>query len=525
MFNKILDNRFIVIYLLPFCIGALTVFSFQPFNFTYINFILLPALFALVVFVSKRTKNVYRKRPYKKNLFLIGLIFGFGFYLSGIYWIAYSLTFDESFKIFIPFFIILIPIFLALFTGLTTLIIGPYINYNIFSVLLFSGSFAFSDYIRGKILTGFPWNLIGYSWSWFTEILQILNFFGLYAFNLIAITIFTLPAVIFFRIKLSSKMLVFSFTITFVFLTYLFGTFSINKNKGLLNYLTNDEKVYVKVVSPDFKLDYNLPIDKIEEKLTKLIRYSDPDDSKKTIFVWPEGIFTGYDINDILNFKKIIRQNFNKSHLILFGINSIDENTGHYFNSIIVINNEFEILSKYNKTKLVPFGEFLPFEKYLNKIGLKKITQGHGSFLKGKKQKNIFIDDLNILPMICYEIIFPELIQKADDKTNLIINISEDGWFGKSIGPQQHFAKAIFRAIENDTYLIRSANQGVSAIINNKGEIVKKLNTYEAGSIELNVPLIKSEYKNKNDLIFFTLLFTYLFIFLIFRNKTNAKKQ
>ncbi len=524
MFDKILDNRFIVIYLLPFCIGVFTVFSFQPFNFTYINFILLPALFALVVFVSKRTKNVYRKRPYKKNLFLIGLIFGFGFYLSGIYWIAYSLTFDESFKIFIPFFIILIPLFLGLFTGLTILIIGPYINYNIFSVLLFSGSYAFSDYVRGKILTGFPWNLIGYSWSWFTEILQILNFFGLYAFNLIAITIFTLPAVIFFRIKLSSKIFVFSLTIIFVFLTYLFGTFSINKNKGLLNYLTIDEKVYIKVVSPNFKLDYNLPIDKVEEKLKKIIRYSNPDDSKKTIFIWPEGIFTGYDIDDILNFKKIIRQSFSKSHLILFGINSIDESTGLYFNSLIVINNEFEILSKYNKTKLVPFGEFLPFEKYLNKIGLKKITQGHGSFLKGQKQQNILIDNLNILPLICYEIIFTELIQKTDDKTNLIINISEDGWFGKSIGPHQHFAKAIYRAIENDTYLIRSANQGVSAIINNKGEIVKKLNTHEAGNIELNVPLIKSEYKNKNDLIFFTLLFTYLFIFLIFRNKTNAKK-
>ena len=119
---------------------------------------------------------------------------------------------------------------------------------------------------------------------------------------------------------------------------------------------------------------------------------------------------------------------------------------------------------------------------------------------------------------------FPELAQKAGDKTNLIVNISEDGWFGNSIGPHQHFAKAIFRAIENDTYLIRSANQGVSAIINNKGEIVKKLNTHEAGNIELNVPLIKSEYKNKNDLIFFTLLITYLFIFLIYRNKTNAKK-
>ena len=142
-----------------------------------------------------------------------------------------------------------------------------------------------------------------------------------------------------------------------------------------------------------------------------------------------------------------------------------------------------------------------------------------GFFLRGKKQENILIDDINILPLICYEIIFPELIQQANTKTNLIINISEDGWFGNSIGPHQHFAKAIFRSIENNSFLVRSANKGISAIINNNGEIVKKLNTLESGNIEMEIPVIKPKYKNKNDLIFFTLLFTYLFIFLIFKNK------
>ena len=117
------------------------------------------------------------------------------------------------------------------------------------------------------------------------------------------------------------------------------------------------------------------------------------------------------------------------------------------------------------------------------------------------------------------EIIFTELIQKTSNKTNLIVNISEDGWFGNSIGPHQHFAKAIFRSIENNSFLVRSANKGISAIINNKGEITKKLNTHETGSIEMNIPLLNSEFKNKNDLIFFILLFTYLFIFLIFKNK------
>ena len=203
----------------------------------------------------------------------------------------------------------------------------------------------------------------------------------------------------------------------------------------------------------------------------------------------------------------------------MFGINTLNKKTGEHYNSLVVVDSNFEILSQYNKKKLVPFGEFLPFENILNKLGLKKITEGHGSFLKGKNQENIKIKNLNILPLICYEIIFPELAQKADQKTNLIVNISEDGWFGNSIGPHQHFAKAIFRAVENNSFLVRSANKGISAIISNKGEIFKQLDTNETGSIEINVPLFQNEHKNKNDLIFFILLFTYLTIFLIFKNK------
>ena len=188
---------------------------------------------------------------------------------------------------------------------------------------------------------------------------------------------------------------------------------------------------------------------------------------------------------------------------------------------MLIVNNNFEIIQSYNKRKLVPFGEFLPFENLLNNFGFKKITEGHGSFLKGKKNNNLIIDKLNILPLICYEIIFTNLIQKSDIKQILIVNISEDGWFGKSIGPDQHFAKSIFRAIENNTFLLRSTNQGVSAIIDNKGNIIKKLNRNEAGNIEFEVPLIKSN-KIKNDLIFFILLITYLLFFLIYKKK-NAK--
>ena len=124
--------------------------------------------------------------------------------------------------------------------------------------------------------------------------------------------------------------------------------------------------------------------------------------------------------------------------------------------------------------------------------------------------------------MICYEIIFTEFVQNSDPQTNLIINISEDGWFGNSIGPHQHYSKSIFRAIEQNTYLIRSTNKGVSLIMNNKGQIIKRLERLEAGNIELQVPLIGTNNKNKNDLIFFILLFTYILLFKIYE-KNNVK--
>ena len=134
-------------------------------------------------------------------------MFGFGFYLSGTSWISHSLTFDDNFTLLIPFAIILIPLFLGLFLGFTILIIGPLLSLNFSSLLIFSSSLAIADFLRSKILTGFPWNLWAYSFSWQIETLQILNIIGLYAFNLLVITFFSIPAILFFKISMTKKFL------------------------------------------------------------------------------------------------------------------------------------------------------------------------------------------------------------------------------------------------------------------------------------------------------------------------------
>ena len=519
MIEKYLNNRLLTLYLFPLLLGSIATLSFQPFNLTFINFFILPLFFYLIIYINQKSKSLYRKKPHKKNLFIFGTLFGFGYFLSGIHWITNSLTFDETFKILIPFGLIIIPLFLSLFFSIIILIAGPYLKMNLPSLFFFSACLAFSDYLRAKILSGFPWNLWSYSFSWATEILQLLNKFGLFAFNLISITLFMLPSVIFFKKSLRIKYLAFFALFTLLLIFFLYGSHSINENKRILS--NNSEKFNIKIISPNFNLEYGLSEVEIQDRLKKLIRFSQPDKNLKTLFVWPEGVFSGYSYDEILYLKNIFSKSFSKNHLVLFGVNKNAGSEGVY-NSLIIVNNQMKILQEYKKQKLVPFGEFLPLENTLNKFGFKKITEGHGSFLKGKIQNNLKVDNLNILPLICYELIFTKFTQSSHEDTNIIINISEDGWFGNSIGPYQHFAKGIFRAVENNTFVLRSANKGISAIINNKGEVIRMLNPREAGNIELEVPLLKSKNKNKNDLIFFFLLFTYIFIF-SFLQRNNEK--
>ena len=227
-------------------------------------------------------------------------------------------------------------------------------------------------------------------------------------------------------------------------------------------------------------------------------------------------------MDQIREYRILFEKAFSENHLILFGSNTFQESSegSDTFNSLVITNNKLDIVFQYNKIKLVPFGEFLPYKNILSKLGLKKITEGHESFSKGSSNDNFVLDNINILPLICYEIIFPELSQ---NKKNVIINISEDAWFGNTIGPNQHFAKAIFRAIESNVYLVRSANKGFSAFIDNKGIIKKLLKPNEKGAIELNVPIINNvQKKYKFDLIFFVLLFTAVLSFIIL--KKNEQK-
>ena len=517
MINLFLNNRLLLVFITPFLLGCLSVFSFQPYNFTFINFFIFPSLFFILCNINKRSKNKYRKKPYLINLFYVGYFFGVGFFLTGINWISNSLEFDDSFKNLIPLTIILIPLSLGFFYGLGSLICGKYLKYDLKSIFLFCAAISVVDYFRAKILTGFPWNIWAYSWSWFTEIIQILNPIGLFGFNLLSITFFSIPSVLFIK-KNKNKILILNFFLLVFFFNYIYGNYILNKNKiENQKYIEENKYINIKIVSPNFELKYNLNDKEILERIKKLIKYSDVEKDKKTLFIWPEGALSGKYFFEIEKYKNLIKESFSSNHLIIFGINTLDKKENKFFNSFVVVDNNLDKQFQYNKVKLVPFGEFLPFHDKLEKIGLKKITEGFGSFSKGTNNNTFSYNGVDIIPLICYEIIFPELIQKINKNKTLLINISEDGWFGDTIGPYQHFSKSIFRAIESDSFVLRSANKGFSAVINNKGQIIKSLKNNETGSLEYRLPIIEKRKRNKNDLIFFVLLFTYCLISLRYK--------
>ena len=285
------------------------------------------------------------------------------------------------------------------------------------------------------------------------------------------------------------------------------------------------KKFDIKIISPNFSLkDYNTKSE--EFQLKRLIKISDPEKDKKTIFIWPEGIFYESYLKDIKKYKYLFKNKFSEKHLIILGVNNfvntIDGNE-KYFNSFVVLNNQLEILSLYNKINLVPFGEFLPFENILSKFGLKKVTQGYNSFSSGNERKLINLgkqfNEKSIFPLICYEIIYPGKIKYKNQFPDLVINISEDAWFGRSIGPYQHFTKAIYRSVEEGVFIARAANKGISAFINPSGKIIKSLETGEPGNIRLNFPYFHQStlFSNYGNKIFFLIILLYIFLTLIFK--------
>ena len=442
-----------------------------------------------------------------------------------MYWISISLTFDQTFKFLIPLAIILVPSFLAVFYGLITYLFSIFYSKNvIISFLIFSILFGTIEVIRGFIFTGFPWNLIAFSFSKNVNFIQILSIIGTYSFNLICISLFTCPAI--FILKKSKKEILLCFFFIVVSVSFLiFGTI---KNNQFNLIKKNKHDYIIRAISPNISLDRFYSNQDELKIINELISLSDPKDKQPTIFLWPEGIIPDSYLGDMKIYEGLFSKNFSKNHLIIMGLNDLQyqDNKNLYFNSLAVFDSQLNLIKSYNKIKLVPFGEFVPFENFFETIGLRTITNNYQSFSRGLDRKPLNIKNnkfnLSLLPLICYEIIYSGKLYKHQ-KFDYIINISEDGWFGKSIGPKQHFAHSIFRSIESGKYIVRSANNGISAIINPIGIVEKKVKFGDTGYIDFTESKVvkTTTFAQYGNITFIILILLYIFLIFSFNRIKN----
>ncbi len=502
-------NYFDYLYLI--LLGIITSFSLPPYNFWIINFITFSLLFT---FLINNKDNDFKK------FFLYGYTFGFGYFFSCMYWIPFSLLYDDNFKFLIPIAIIFIPAILSFFYSIAFFIFKYFLkSKNIFkNILIFSLVLGLFEFIRGTILSGFPWNLFAYSFSEHIKLIQVNSIIGIYAFNTILITIFAIPSILLLD-RTRGNFLGIIVVIILVLSNYVYGSLKV---KNFKNLKTEQLPAEIKILST------NIPIERFysnlddEEILKKLIKLSKPKINEDAIFIWPEGVIPNLNLNSLKDkYELLLKKSFSKKHYIILGINNeeIADGKQKIYNSLSIIDREANVLHKYYKNKLVPFGEFLPLENILSKIGFKVLTNNYQSYSAGSERILFnFRSNIKILPLICYEIIYSGKLSK-DNNYDFIVNISEDGWFGNSIGPYQHFTHSIFRSIETGKYTLRSANNGISGIVDPTGSVIDKLNINNEGVISIKeiAKVNKTLFSSHGNKIYFLIILLYIFLIFSFK--------
>ena len=489
-----------------FCIGSLSGLAFSS------NLIFLPlmiiGLVSLFSFIYNNNLGIIR-------VFLAGCAYSFGQLFIGLYWIAFAFEFTMEQGIWLGLIAVLfLAMSLSIFTGVFCAL-SKYLkilwNLNVFGyALLFSAFLSIGEYIRGNLFGGFPWNILGYIWSQSYVLMQPVSLIGIHGLGLISFLGCIAFILFFYKIRygfyaLSPLISIFIYSIFVV-------TLSSNKNNNFLS---------VRVVQPSIQQDEKWDKKLKSQHLEKLIKLSlvENNNFNPSIIIWPESAFP-YS-SSLLEQKTNIFDWLKNNQILITGAtrtNFKNNKLTDIYNSAYIIDHSEKSRMFYDKIKLVPFGEYNPFKKLIN---FEKMTDGPLDFSNGQGVNTFYLSkaNYNIGLLICYEIIFSGQVVNGT-RPDILINITNDAWYGDTFGPIQHLASARARAIEEGLPVVRSANTGISAVIDGNGRFIERLEIGKEGVLDIYVPItdkrtIFSIYGNKIYiliLIFMLTLARFVFI-------------
>ncbi len=381
-------------------------------------------------------------------------VFFFGYFLTSLYWVSSSLFVDfDKWWWALPFSFIGLPILLALFPTLCIIVASliPKIQGQLRSFIIIF-ALILADIARGYLFTGFPWNLPAHTWAHTDSIMTALPSIGFWGLNSLTVIMMCLPAILLSRLKISIYALALCGIVYF----------------PMQPQTTSLEGARISLIQANIPQKEKWNPKHVWRNLERYISMSKLalKDNNSTIIIWPETAISQNmlyvpEINEILrNFLLSLP----KDGILITGYLNYDGDKP--LNSIAVFNSDGEIIAQYDKHHLVPFGEYMPF-------GLETIT-GFYNFSEGQGPELINIPNNNItfLPAICYESIFPRYFNTTTE-SSIILNLTNDSWFGDTAGPYQHFDHLLLRAAETQTPAIRLSGNGVSGFIDRKGRPYK----------------------------------------------------
>lgn len=461
--------------------GGVAAFALPPFNWVVL---LIPSLAILLCLAGAA--------PDRRAAFGAGWWWGFGHFLVGDYWIANSFMIDPiHFGWMIPFIIPGLSAYLALYCGLASLAAWHWRRHALAYVLVFAATWPVTEWLRGHILTGYPWNLMAYSWAGIDAMMQSAAFWGSWGLSLATVLLAALPVLFLLtrrRVAIVANLL------GLVLLAGLWVAGTHRLSEASTATVPNIKLRLVQAAIP--QLDKLMGLHR-DENFNKHLGMSvqQPGFDQLTAVIWPESAAPAWlerraDIRTVLT-EVVPRAHTPWAGLLVVGAVRGEPATGdqvdRVYNSLEVLNGNGDIIGTADKVHLVPLGEFVPLRKYLTFIN--KLTPGDTDFSTGPGPQTVHVPGLPPFgSLICYEVIFPGNVVNAADRPDWLLTITNDGWFGTSTGPYQHFASARYRAVEEGLPLIRAANTGITASVDAYGRVVAALPLGVAATLDVELP-------------------------------------
>ncbi len=412
----------------------------------------------------------------RKDAFKTGWWFGLGHFVTGLYWIAFALLVDiADFGWLIPFAVLGIPACIAIYTGIVAVITWQARKYfsNWRLVIVFAVCWTIIEMLRGWLFTGFPWNLAGYIWAASDNMLQLTSITGIWGLSLVTALCFTMPAIM-LRAAQGNARFVQLLPLVFALITlsviYIWGA---HRLSAVTQFTPN---VKLRLVQANIPQNMKWEEEWRYETVRQYLEMSSNNASDEiTHIIWPETALPFVISEDSPLLGVVAKIIPTGGALITGALRAEYSNSGaltNMWNSMIVVNKEGKLHAHYDKSHLVPFGEYVPLRSILP---LEKITHGNVDFASGDGAKTINAPGLPLIGgLVCYEVIFPGQIIEQNHPPAVIINVTNDAWYGNTSGPYQHFQMARIRAIEEGTPLVRAANNGISAVVDAYGRIIAK---------------------------------------------------